>query len=54
VTNNKITDAIKALVRVTEAVSAWLLFVGGRMNSLMPAGQFDQLEKLDNPLCQRW
>jgi len=26
VTTNKITDAIKALARVTEAISAWLLW----------------------------
>jgi hypothetical protein len=30
VTANKITDAIKALARVTEAILAWLLFAGGR------------------------
>jgi hypothetical protein len=30
VTANKITDAIKVLARVTEAISARLLFAGGR------------------------
>jgi hypothetical protein len=50
VTTNKITDAIKALARVTEAISAFLLIAGGRMNSLMPVAQFNQLEKLDNPI----
>lgn len=52
VTTNKITDAIKALARVTEAISAWLLFAGGRTNSLMPVAQFNPFEKLDKPIMQ--
>jgi hypothetical protein len=52
VTANKITDAIKALARVTEAISAWLLFAGGRSNSLMPVAQFNPFEKLDRPIMQ--
>ncbi|MGH6680379.1 MAG: hypothetical protein ACREDL_15960, partial [Bradyrhizobium sp.] len=52
VTANKITDAIKALARVTEAISAWLLFADGRTNALMPVAQFNQLKKLDNPILQ--
>ena len=52
VTANKITDAIKALARVTEAISAWLLFAGGRSNALMPVAQFNQFEKLDKPIMQ--
>jgi hypothetical protein len=52
VTTNKITDAIKALARVTEAISAWLLFAGGRTNALMPVAQFNQFEKLGNPIIQ--
>jgi hypothetical protein len=52
VTANKITDAIKALARVTEAISAWLLFAGGRSNSLMPVAQFNPFEKLDKPILQ--
>ena len=44
VTANKITDAIKAMARVTEAISAWLLFAGGRSSSLMPVAQFNPLE----------
>jgi hypothetical protein len=52
VTTNKITDAIKALARVTETISAWLLFAGGRTNSLMPVAQFNQFEKLDKPIMQ--
>ena len=50
ITTNKLTDAIKALARVTEAVSAWLLFAGGRSNSLMPVAQFNPFEKLDTPI----
>jgi hypothetical protein len=52
VTTNKITDAIKALARVTEAISAWLLFAGGRTNALMPVAQFNPFEKLDVPIMQ--
>lgn len=52
VTANKITDAIKALARITEAISAYLLFAGGRSNSLMPVAQFNPFEKLDRPIMQ--
>ena len=52
VTANKITDAIKALARVAEAISAWLLFAGGRSNNLMPVAQFDPFEKLDTPIMR--
>lgn len=52
VTTNKITDAIKALARVTEAISAWLLFASGRTNSLMPVAQFNPFEKLDKSIMQ--
>ena len=52
VTANKITDAIKALARVTEAISSWLLFAGGRSNSLMPVAQFNPLDKLDRPIMK--
>ncbi len=50
VTANKITNAIKALARVTEAISAWLLLSGGRSGSLMPVAQFNPFEKLDRPV----
>jgi hypothetical protein len=50
VTAAKITDAIKALARVTEAISAYLLFAGGRSSSLMPVAQFNPFEKLDKPI----
>jgi hypothetical protein len=53
VTGNKITDAIKPLARATEAISAWLLFAGGRTNSLMPVAQFDQFAKLDQPIMRQ-
>ncbi len=52
VTMDKISNAIKILARVTEAVSAWLLFAGGRTGSLMPVAQFNQFEKLDKPIMQ--
>jgi hypothetical protein len=47
VTADKITHAIKVLARATEAISAWLLFAGGRSNVLMPVAQFNPLQKLD-------
>jgi hypothetical protein len=49
VTVDKISDATRMLARVTEAISAYLLFAGGRLNSLMPTAQFDVLENLDKP-----
>ena len=52
VTANKITNAIKAMSRVTEAVSAYILFDGGRSGSLMPVAQFNQFEKLDKPIMR--
>jgi hypothetical protein len=52
VTTNKIRDSIKAVVRVTEAISAWLLWSGGRSGSLMPTAQFNPFEKLDNPIMR--
>jgi hypothetical protein len=52
VTANKIAGAIRALARVTEAISAWLLFAGGRSSSLMPVAQFNPFEKLDRPIMQ--
>jgi hypothetical protein len=52
VTANKITDAIRALARVTEAISAWLLCAGGRSGSLMPVAQFNPFEKLDQSIMQ--
>jgi hypothetical protein len=52
VSTNKITDAIRIFARVTEAISAYVLFAGGRLNSLMPTAQFDVLESLDKPAMQ--
>ena len=52
VTNDKITATIKALARTTEAISVYLLFASGRLNSLMPTAQFDQFEILDRPVMQ--
>jgi hypothetical protein len=52
VTADKMTGAIRALARVTEGISAWLLFAGGRTNGLMPVAQFNPFEKLDKPIMQ--
>jgi hypothetical protein len=52
VTADKISEAIKTLVRATEAVSAYVLFAGGRLNGVVPAAQFDQFEHLEKPAMQ--
>jgi hypothetical protein len=49
VTNDKITETIKVLSRVIEAISAFILNASGRLHGLMPTPQFDQLENLDQP-----
>jgi hypothetical protein len=53
VTANKITDAIRVLARTAEAISSWLLNAGGRSSAVMPVAQFNQFEKLGNPIMQR-
>jgi hypothetical protein len=52
VTANKITDAIKAMARVAEAISAYILFDGGLSGRLMPVAQFNPFEKLDMRITQ--
>ena len=52
VTNDKITAAMKVLARTTEAISAYLLFSSGRLNSLMATAQFDQFKNLDRSVMQ--
>jgi hypothetical protein len=52
VNNNKITEAIRVVARVTEAISAEILNASGRLNSLMPTAQFNQLENLDKPVMR--
>jgi len=52
VTTDKITDAIRALARVTEAISAYILCDAGRSGALMPTAQFNPFDKLDNPIMQ--
>jgi hypothetical protein len=48
VTSTKIAGAVKALARVTEAVSAYVLLASSRSSaSLMPVAQFNPFEKLD-------
>jgi hypothetical protein len=49
VTADKISEAIRTLVRATEALSAHVLFAGGRLNGLVPVAQFDQFEHLGEP-----
>lgn len=52
VTNNRVTEAGKALARVTEALSGELLYLGGRRGGFVPVAQFDVFEKLDGPVIQ--
>src|SRR5258708_30306876 len=52
ITAQKIAHAIRMLARVTEGISAYLLFASGRSSELMPTAQFDVLEKLDQPVMQ--
>ena len=52
VTANKIAEAIRVLVRATEAISARLLFAGSCSDALMPVAQFDPFAKLDQPIMQ--
>lgn len=52
VTAGKLTNAIKAMSRATEAVSAYILFHGGRSGSLVPVPQYRIFEKLDKPIMQ--
>lgn len=47
---DKITNAIKELALIVEAVSNWLLWSGGLANNMVPLAQFDQFEKLDQPV----
>jgi hypothetical protein len=46
----KIGNAIKGLARAAEAASAYVLYSSGRMNALMATPQFDQFERLENPV----
>jgi hypothetical protein len=52
ITNDRITAVTRVLARVTEAISAYLLFAGGRSNALMPTAQFNQFEHLERPVLQ--
>jgi hypothetical protein len=49
---DKISIAMKELARITEAVSVWLLWSGGLTGNLVPIAQFDQFEKLDQPVMK--
>jgi hypothetical protein len=52
VTACKLTNAIKAMSRPTEAVSTYILLHGGRSASLVPVPQYSIFEKLDKPIMQ--
>lgn len=50
VTTNRISDTIKSLARVTEALSAYVLWASGRSHALMPTAQFAPFEGLEEPV----
>jgi hypothetical protein len=52
VTAGKLTNAIKAMSRATEAVSAYILLHSGRSGSLVPVPQYPIFEKLNKPIMQ--
>ncbi len=49
VTANKVTDVIRNLARVAQALSLFA-YGGGRSGAVMPTAPFDQFEKLDKPI----
>jgi hypothetical protein len=51
VTTNKITDAIRALARVTQAISLFV-YGGGRAGAVMPSAPFDQFQRLDESIMR--
>jgi hypothetical protein len=54
VTRQKLTEAIKALARVAEGLSAYVLFAGGRSGGgMMPVPQYGQFKKLQFPVMPR-
>lgn len=50
VTSGRITETIRALCRVTEATSLWVLGVSSRHTSVVPTAQFDPFHQLDQPV----
>ncbi len=52
VATNKISETIQALARVTEGISACLLWSSGRSSSLMPVAHINPFEKLNNPIME--
>jgi len=50
VTTGKIKDAIRALARAIEAISAYVLYASGRSRSLVPVALFDVFENFDHPV----
>ncbi|GAA0607896.1 hypothetical protein [Paenochrobactrum glaciei] len=53
VTNNKITNAIREAARVAEAISGEILYIGGRVGSMMPVAQYDVFERLERPITSQ-
>jgi hypothetical protein len=51
VTANKITDVVRGLARVTQAISLFV-YGGGRSGAVMPTASFDQFEKLSKPIMR--
>jgi hypothetical protein len=51
VTTSKITDAIRALARVTQAISLFV-YGGGRAGAVMPSAPFDQFQRLDRSIMR--
>ena len=49
---DKISEATKTLVRATEAISAYVLFAGGRLNGLVSVAQYINSSMLDQPAVQ--
>jgi hypothetical protein len=47
VTADRISDAIRNLARVAEAIGAYVLWSSGRLNALMTTPQFDPFEGLE-------
>ncbi|MBR0857827.1 hypothetical protein [Bradyrhizobium liaoningense] len=50
VTVDRISEAIRNLARVAEALGAYVLWSSGRLNALMATAQFDPFEGLEGPV----
>lgn len=52
VTSEKISQTTRALCRVTEAISLWILGISGRSAAVMPVAQFSPFAMLDHPVMK--